>query len=381
MKNPFDFFDGITVINLDKDISKWVRFVDQTEKYGFADKVVRVPGVFHKNGAYGCAVAHKNCLDTARRRGWSNILIMEDDIKFIYSPTYVKEAVSGAVDKLKKQRSWDLFYLGLSMREPLFSGTEAYTAGDIIKSDKKWFGRFAYAVNNSAFGVFDTLPEETTFTTYDRGDVLLERRKDLKKYVMWPAIASVSGEESYTDPGKIKEVDKFIEDKYAGFKMVDHLSISTSENNISGGNCVILTDLAITRHPDVLSAQSGYSDINILKIAPEILSGFLAGVTAARNRRVNLSGIKDLMGGRFSYDYCKEDWVVILISAEVTPCSGYVDFLRKQVHACSTGTVALVARSGVVSGAAVKGALLVDPDPGYAAACCIPENTVYTGGL
>lgn len=229
MRNPFKFFDGITVINLDKDLRKWVRFMDQAVKYGFADKVVRVSGVYHKNGAYGCAVAHRNCMDIARQKGWSNILIMEDDVKFLYNPSYIIEAMSGAVSKLKKEKTWDLFYLGLSMREPLFNVSDLRTTGDIIRSDRRWFGRFAYAANHTVFDVFDNIPDEKAFTTYNRGDVLLERRKDLGKYVLWPAVASVFPDESSTDPGRIKEVDRFIEDNYLRFHMTDAPFLGTGE--------------------------------------------------------------------------------------------------------------------------------------------------------
>ncbi len=383
MKNPFDFFDGITVINLDKDISKWVRFVDQTEKYGFADKVVRITGVYHKNGAYGCAVAHKHCLDTARQRGWNNVLIMEDDVKFLYNPSYITEAVSGAVSRLKKKKSWDLFYMGLSMREFLFDNTDSHTAGDIIKSDRKWFGRFAYAVNNTAFDVFDGIPEEDVFTNYNRGDVLLERRKDLNKYVMWPAIASVSGDESCTDPGKIKDVARFIEDGYTRFKMADLSKIS--DGPVTGGDCIILAGITAEKSEsdtrNMLSITSGYSDIRVLCLPSNVLSGFFSGVTAARNRLVNLSGIRDLLPrSGLSRGSCQEGSIVILLDTEYPLCSGYVTFLRKQVSACPTGVITLVTRSGVVSGLAVRLSALLEQYPGAAAGCSIPESLVYAKG-
>lgn len=226
--SAFDFFDGILVINMDQDVAKWVMFMDQAVRYGIADKVIRVSGIKKQKGSYGCALAHKKCLDIARNKKWNNVLIFEDDVKFLYSKEYIEDAVTAAVRSLKYNKEWDLFYIGQSMREPIFHEIEGLEPGDITRSDAAWFGRFAYAVNNSAFGIFDNMPKEDEFTTENRGDVLLSKNKKLVKYVMWPSVASVFTYTSATDPGRIKDVGLFLEDKYEKYFMADSVNLGSS---------------------------------------------------------------------------------------------------------------------------------------------------------
>ena len=35
------------------------------------------------NGALGCSMSHLKCLENAKKEGWSHLLIVEDDIKFL----------------------------------------------------------------------------------------------------------------------------------------------------------------------------------------------------------------------------------------------------------------------------------------------------------
>ncbi|MDX9802835.1 MAG: glycosyltransferase [Dehalococcoidales bacterium] len=221
MSNPFDRFDGIAVINLDTDLYKWRMFRRQAVKYGFADRLVRVPGVRAVPASYGCALAHKHCMDLAREKGWSSILIFEDDAKFIYDQEYVMDSLTRALEGAGK---WDLLYLGSSMRENIFPVAAAKTAGDTVRSPGKWFGRFAYAVNESCYDIYDGLPDISVFTTQDRGDVLLERSRHLKKVMMWPQLVSVYNTPSENDPF-IQDCDQFIEKRYTQFGMVDESSV------------------------------------------------------------------------------------------------------------------------------------------------------------
>lgn len=239
--NPFNEFDRILVINLDKDLDKWQMFYDQAVAYGFVHKLTRVPGEGRTPPSYGCALAHKNCMDLARKNGWKKILVFEDDAKFLYSKEYTFDCLSKALTSAGND--WDLLYLGSSMREVVYPVGQQRKIGDVIRSNAKWYGRFAMAVNSSAFNVYDSLPDNLIFENKDRGDVVLAGRKDLRKVLVWPQLVSVQDTPSANDPF-LTSCDDFIEQRYVRYGMVDirhtlskevyeHPSILISKQNIN----------------------------------------------------------------------------------------------------------------------------------------------------
>ena len=228
--NPFDMFDGVLVINLDTDLYKWVNFHNQACVYGFEHKVERVSGVYSSNGAYGCAQSHKKCLDIARSKGWNNVLIFEDDVKFLYDENYTNKVLHKSLTDLT-DKSWDLFYLGMSMRGRAYPSNIEVSPGDLLNPDGQWFGRFSYALNKSCFDVFDSLPNEQAFSRDDRGDVKLRSRKDLNKYVVWPALTSVTNTPSKTDMF-LTDGGSFVETRYTTFEMIDTEHVMLGDKNV-----------------------------------------------------------------------------------------------------------------------------------------------------
>lgn len=225
--NPFERFDGILVINLDRHVDRWAQFIRQAEIYGFKHLVTRFPAISHPDGAYGCSLSHRECLRLAKRNGWKNVLILEDDVKFLYSPRYTYNALNRALDKLESlPEGWDLFYLGMSMRERLIDPSVKPVPGDAFLSSGEWYGRFALAVNSRSYDILDSIPEQPVFKKEDRGDVVL-RHSRASKYVMWPAAASVYPSESLTNPG-LANVDKFLETRYSNFGMTDPEPVKTA---------------------------------------------------------------------------------------------------------------------------------------------------------
>jgi len=221
IKSPFDIFDGILVINIDRHLDRWVKFKEEADSYGFGNKVHRIKGERFTKTPYGCALAHKRCLDYAKEKGWSNVLIFEDDVKFIYSDTYFRKVMKKvAADKRIVTGDWDILYLGISARSILSKKEIKFTPGDLIGSRDKWYGRFAYAVNSNNYDLYAGLPSEDKFQNRNRGDVVLAGRKDLRKLVVWPALVSVTDSPSLNDP-YLTNIDHFIESRYVKFNLVD----------------------------------------------------------------------------------------------------------------------------------------------------------------
>jgi len=109
MSNPFQYFDAIFCINLDRDVGRWQQIEVQAEKLGFVSllcrfSAVETPGNHH----IGCALSHRGVLSEALEQGFEKILVLEDDALFR----------DDSVSKLQQnvaeiaQHSWDLWYLG-----------------------------------------------------------------------------------------------------------------------------------------------------------------------------------------------------------------------------------------------------------------------------
>jgi hypothetical protein len=108
---PFDFFDAIFCINLDKRPNRWESAQKEFEKIGILDKVKRFSAVEDtKHPERGCFESHLGCIFKAREKKLNNVCIFEDDVVFL--PCYSDEKMNNAVEKLKEDEHWQFFYLG-----------------------------------------------------------------------------------------------------------------------------------------------------------------------------------------------------------------------------------------------------------------------------
>jgi GR25 family glycosyltransferase involved in LPS biosynthesis len=129
MRNAFEYFDKVFLINLDKRTDRLERCMKIFEQNNVKDLVERFPGVIPNTSdnipytkdtekikipLYGCLLSHINIIKKAKREGLKSILVLEDDIEFINI-----EYIDKSVDQLKK-REWDLFYLGSNTHVPLY---------------------------------------------------------------------------------------------------------------------------------------------------------------------------------------------------------------------------------------------------------------------
>jgi len=122
MNNPFDFFDCIFCVNLDKRVDRWEESKLEFSKIGILDRIERISGIItnrfddqKRNASYGNHLSHAECLRRAKERDLSNCLIFEDDVKFINKPLEILEE---AVKELPKD--YDIFYLGANTEKTLY---------------------------------------------------------------------------------------------------------------------------------------------------------------------------------------------------------------------------------------------------------------------
>lgn len=148
MINLNTYFDKIFYINLDKDINKNQHMISEFKKWNITN-FERISGhvfedipdqIFWRNfnkfflskkyilGSLGCRRSHLEVIKLSAERGYSKILILEDDIFFTEDPH----------ELLNKQNleDWDMLYFGGEI-EPNFRN-------QIV-------GGYAYGLNSSLF--------------------------------------------------------------------------------------------------------------------------------------------------------------------------------------------------------------------------------------
>jgi len=123
MNNPFDFFEEIYCINLNYRTDKWKACLEQFEKIGIHNRVERFEAIkFEGSHPYvnirsaGCFASHRAAINLIKERNLNNALIFEDDVEFVND---VNKHLSLSLNELKKQNSWDIFYLGMHVGEKM----------------------------------------------------------------------------------------------------------------------------------------------------------------------------------------------------------------------------------------------------------------------
>jgi GR25 family glycosyltransferase involved in LPS biosynthesis len=120
--NPLNiFFDKIYCINLDKRRDRWAQASSEFKKYNLVvERISAIDGskinmsdikmnVFKSiamSGAVGCSLSHINVIKHAKEKGYSKILILEDDV--VFEENFI-ERFTNEIKHLPED--WDMFYL------------------------------------------------------------------------------------------------------------------------------------------------------------------------------------------------------------------------------------------------------------------------------
>lgn len=129
--NINEYFDKIFYINLDKDVHRNENMLSQFRSFNITN-FERVTGVeaaqipersqyrnFIKSdskyimGQLGCRASHLSAIHLARARGYSKILILEDDVTFLEDPSSLLTVNQWL------HNDWDMLYFG-GLVEPFF---------------------------------------------------------------------------------------------------------------------------------------------------------------------------------------------------------------------------------------------------------------------
>ena len=78
----WEFIDKIVYINLDHRQDRRDVMAKFFEEGGMpSEKIIRFSAVKHTRGAIGCLTSHTEVLRMAKKEGWKNVLILEDDLQ------------------------------------------------------------------------------------------------------------------------------------------------------------------------------------------------------------------------------------------------------------------------------------------------------------
>ena len=155
LANPFNFFDAIYCINLDKAQERWLAMKERFEKLGILHRVRRFSAIETPESHHiGCALSHREIIRRAEMQELQNVLVFEDDAIFMDDTL---KCLAQSIEELKK-KDWKLLYMGGHRWGANYSLVEGCQH---LKDPKPGLTcTHALAYHHSAYRrVLDTLPE------------------------------------------------------------------------------------------------------------------------------------------------------------------------------------------------------------------------------
>ncbi len=195
LESPFDCFDAIVCLNLDREPDRWREMQARFAALDIGWRVERFPAIdVPANPHAGHMQSFRALIQQARERGHRNVLMIEDDAVFLDQTLDIMRAATADL----QTRSWDLLFLGghaWGKQFPFAPGSSTLQAVGLVTSTH------AVAVNHTAFDrVLDELPApddpaalETWLAREIATDQYLARaidRGDLDALIVWPRVAT-----------------------------------------------------------------------------------------------------------------------------------------------------------------------------------------------
>ena len=104
--------DAIFYINLDERTDRRKEVEQELEGMGLPFE--RFAGIKTTPGIIGCGIAHCGVIKEARRRGYKNVLVVEDDFMFLVDKETFRSELEAAIQEVP---DYDVLMLGYSMKQ------------------------------------------------------------------------------------------------------------------------------------------------------------------------------------------------------------------------------------------------------------------------
>lgn len=205
-ENPFEFFDKIYCINLDTRKDRWEECLKEFKKLYIENLVERFPAYKLKDSRAGCNLSHITLIKKAKEDKLNNVLILEDDVKFINNTLLNLKKCIYEIEE--KKIDWDAWYLGANTHNKLNKITNhlyelknGFAAHSIAYNKKS----YDYILKNYKWKKFVESP-------HDMYDVWLTNLQNDKRVIVSSPILTTQ-RESFSDIEKRKVNYKFIEER------------------------------------------------------------------------------------------------------------------------------------------------------------------------
>jgi len=164
-KNTFKFFDKIYCLNLDRRTDRWEDAKKEFDSIGILEQVKRFSAIEKNPGWMGCRDSHIAIVEDAKSNNYKNVLVLEDDVKFINNTC---KSLNKSMQELKKYE-WYLFYLGATLPpkgiHPVQINDTLYQLGSALTTH-------AICYNNNVYDIFLNLVKNSM---HDPVDVFLNQ--------------------------------------------------------------------------------------------------------------------------------------------------------------------------------------------------------------
>lgn len=183
MSKILDYFDGGFYLNLDRRTDRRENFERRSseqglvlERFSAVERTQPIPNpnndpIWHIKVA--CTESHFEMIREAKRRGWKNCLIMEDDCVF---ESGFAATVRDLVSELRRFSDWDLFYFG---GEP--NGECLPLSPHVARCTGGVYGTHAYAISEGFYdrvlrSTVDSLVIDAFYVNFPERNYLISRK-------------------------------------------------------------------------------------------------------------------------------------------------------------------------------------------------------------
>lgn len=170
--------EKIIYINLDKRTDRKNEIEGELNVLGI--DYIRFPAIEHKNGAIGCSKSHLECIKLAKKNGYKNVLILEDDFMLLVSKEQFYEEMN------------QLFQPNVKFDVCLL----AYNTPNLYDSEYLFLNKIKDAQTASGY-IVNSSYYDTLIDTWEKAVVMFQLTNDDTKYTCDQSWKPLQGKDNW----------------------------------------------------------------------------------------------------------------------------------------------------------------------------------------